>query len=63
MTDITGFFFVENQPRMLCSWVHGNAAKEMEKSSDEVVINSAYSLLKKFLGKHFEIPKPEAVAR
>lgn len=63
VTDITGFFFVENQPRMLCAWVHGNAAKEMEKSSDETVITSTYNLLNKFLGKHFVIPKPEAVAR
>ena len=63
MVDITGFFFVENQPRMLCSWIRGKAAKEMEKFPDEVVINSTYNLLNKFLGKHFEIPKPEAVAR
>lgn len=54
---------MENQPRMLCTWVHGNAAKQMELSSDELVVKSMYKLLKMFLGERFLIPEPEAVER
>lgn len=60
--DITGFYVVHSQPNILCGWLFGAKARQMEHSSDEDVIEACIFLLNKFL-KRTDVPQPIAMKR
>ncbi|KAB7507135.1 Spermine oxidase [Armadillidium nasatum] len=55
---ILGFYEVYNQSQILCAWLTGKAAKEMEKASEEEVKDRCMALLRQYLGSHYDIPDP-----
>ncbi|XP_039281827.1 uncharacterized protein LOC111063254 isoform X2 [Nilaparvata lugens] len=61
--DVFGFFVVDELPDMLCGWIVGKSAREMEKETDQTVLDVSYELLTRFFGKKFDIPKPTAISR
>jgi hypothetical protein len=65
LRDVLGFYYVDNQPLVLCSWIVGPAARYMEQLSDEQVIQGCFELLQKFAEKAFNVtvPRPECVVR
>ncbi|XP_011311148.1 spermine oxidase isoform X2 [Fopius arisanus] len=63
LLEVFGFFTVDYQPRILCGWVTGQAARDMEVLPDSEVKEKLYGLLKKFLSKEFDIPAPVNILR
>ncbi|XP_075223795.1 peroxisomal N(1)-acetyl-spermine/spermidine oxidase-like isoform X2 [Lycorma delicatula] len=61
--DIFGFYIVDGADKLLCGWVVGESAHNMESYSDECVLEVCYKLLCKFLAGHHNIPKPVAILR
>jgi len=53
---IPGFDIVFNQPNVLCGWICGEKALEIEKLSNEEVLNDCWDLLKSKVGP--EVPRP-----
>ncbi|XP_068202521.1 uncharacterized protein [Palaemon carinicauda] len=54
--NIVGFYEVVGQPNMLCVWICGEAARQMEKTSEEMVSKRCMAVLRKYLGLHFDVP-------
>ncbi|XP_046385718.1 spermine oxidase-like isoform X2 [Ischnura elegans] len=61
--DIFGFYSVDDHPLILCGWIVGPPAKEMEQASEKDLMESCNFLLSYFLGRHFNIPPCEEVKR
>ncbi|RZF42552.1 hypothetical protein LSTR_LSTR016938 [Laodelphax striatellus] len=61
--DVFGFFVVDNMPDVLCGWIVGSSARQMEKETDQTVQDVSYELLNRFFGKKFNIPRPTAILR
>lgn len=51
LEDVFGFYIVDYQPNILCGWISGVRAREMERDSEENVKTGAMFLLRKFLKK------------
>ncbi|XP_043269280.1 spermine oxidase isoform X3 [Venturia canescens] len=63
LCDLFQFFTVDYQPRILCGWLVGQSARDMELLPEESVKNDVYELLEKFLGKTYNIPRPDHIVR
>lgn len=63
LEDIFGFYKVDHQPNILCGWIGGAAAREMEKLDDEAVMKGCLYLLEKFLGNLMPWTKPVNMKR
>jgi hypothetical protein len=65
LQDVFGFYFVDNQPLVLCGWIAGPSARHMEQLSDEQVVQGCLELLQKFAGRGFNVmvPRPEVTVR
>jgi monoamine oxidase len=63
--DVFGFYYVDNQPLVLCGWIVGPSARYMEQLSDEQVVQGCLELLQKFAGRGFNVtvPRPEVMVR
>ncbi|XP_076630893.1 uncharacterized protein LOC143346566 isoform X2 [Colletes latitarsis] len=57
LCDVFAFVSVDHQPRVLCAWISGKYAKQMELLSDSTVSDGLFLLLKMFLDKAYNIPK------
>lgn len=53
---LVGFYEVVRQPDMLCAWICGEAARQMEKTSEEMVSRRCIAILRKYLGSQFDVP-------
>ncbi|CAK9807642.1 Peroxisomal N(1)-acetyl-spermine/spermidine oxidase, partial [Anthophora quadrimaculata] len=63
LCDVFGFIPVDYQPRVLCTWISGKCARQMELLSDNDVSNGLYLLLDMFLSKAYNIPKFDKMIR
>ena len=63
VTNFTGFNLVPNNPNVLFALYIGDLIPEVELCSDDVLLNGAYYVLQKFLGKTYKnITKPTKLA-
>ncbi|XP_053689174.1 spermine oxidase-like isoform X2 [Sabethes cyaneus] len=62
MEDIFGFYLVDYQPNVLCGWISGKNARQMEKTTEDEVRKVCMFLLKKFL-KDMTVPEPVSFIR
>ncbi|XP_057668645.1 spermine oxidase-like isoform X2 [Diorhabda carinulata] len=63
LEDVFGFYVIDSHPRVLLGWVVGKMASEVEYMSDEDIIASCMFVLRKFLGKLYDIPDADGVLR
>ncbi|XP_074041191.1 uncharacterized protein isoform X2 [Leptinotarsa decemlineata] len=63
LEDVFGFYVIDSHPRVLLGWVVGPTAAEVELLSEEEVTSGCFFLLRKFAGRQYDIPEPEAVLR
>lgn len=63
LCDVFAFISVDYQPRVLCAWISGKFAKQMELLSDNDVSDGLYLLLEMFLSKTYNIPKFDQMIR
>lgn len=62
LEHVFGFYTVNYQPNVLCGWITGPAARQMELNTDENVKNGATRLLRIFL-KHWNVPDAKNMIR
>ncbi|XP_037036759.1 spermine oxidase-like [Bradysia coprophila] len=60
---IIGFYRVSYQPNILCGWITGPEARNMERKSDEDVKRGVDKVMKMFLSKKFTVPDTKSVKR
>jgi hypothetical protein len=60
---VFSFFTVAYQPNLLCAWIVGKSARKMEVLSDIDIFDGLYLLLKKSLGKQYDVVKPEKILK
>ncbi|XP_072765304.1 uncharacterized protein [Anoplolepis gracilipes] len=63
LCDIFSLFTIAYQPNLLCAWLVGKNARYMETLSDIDVFDGLYQLLKRSLGKHYNVVKPTKILR
>ncbi|XKL59615.1 hypothetical protein PGB90_000631 [Kerria lacca] len=63
VTDVFSFCRIDGVPNVLCGWVTGPSSQIMETLDETVVQTYLWEILKKFLGNHYDIPKPEYCIR
>ncbi|KOC63640.1 Spermine oxidase [Habropoda laboriosa] len=63
LCDVFAFLSVDYQPRVLCSWISGKYARQIELLSDSDVSDGLYLLLDMFLSKAYNIPKFDKMLR
>ncbi|KMR05321.1 peroxisomal n -acetyl-spermine spermidine oxidase [Lasius niger] len=63
LCDVFSLFTVVYQPNLLCAWIVGKNARYMETLSDVDVFDGLYLLLKRSLGKHYDVVKPTKILR
>ncbi|KAK2585862.1 hypothetical protein KPH14_010456 [Odynerus spinipes] len=63
LCDVFEFFTVDYQPTVLCAWIVGQNARYIETLSDVDIIERLYFLLEIFLGKTYNIPRPDHMIR
>jgi len=61
--DFIGFYSEASAPLVLCGWLIGEGARQMEQCTQPQILKACTRVLKKFLGKIYEIPEPEAMLR
>ncbi|XP_043266526.1 uncharacterized protein [Venturia canescens] len=54
---------VEHKPGLLCCWVTGQQARDMERVPEEQVFNGVKELIHRFLGKSYNLTEPTAMLR
>lgn len=54
---------MDYQPRVLCAWISGKFAKQIELLSDIEISDGLYLLLEMFLSKKYNIPKFDQILR
>lgn len=62
LEDVFGFYIVDYQPNILCGWISGARAREMERDTEDNVRSGVLFLLRKFL-KKWPVPEPVNVKR
>lgn len=62
LEDVFGFYVVDYQPNILCGWISGVRARQMERDTEERVKAGSLFLLRKFL-KQFRVPEPVNLRR
>lgn len=63
LEDVFGFYKVDYQPNILCGWIGGASAREMEKLDDATVLKGCLTLFEKFLGNRVKWTKPKAILK
>ncbi|XP_051157740.1 spermine oxidase-like [Leptopilina boulardi] len=63
LLGLVGFDLVEHKPKLLEGWLAGNYTREMEKLSDEEILNHCIEVLQRFLGKTYNITTPSGMIR
>ncbi|XP_054009840.1 spermine oxidase-like isoform X1 [Hylaeus anthracinus] len=63
LCDVFAFIPVDYQSRVLCAWISGKYAKQMELLPDNDVSDGLYLLLEMFLDKAYDIPKFDRILR
>lgn len=63
LCDIFALISVDYQPRVLCAWISGKFAKQIELLSDIEISDGLYLLLEMFLSKKYNIPKFDQILR
>lgn len=63
LEDVFGFYVVDYQPNILCGWISGVKARQMERDTEENVKSAVMYLLRKFLKKRFKVSDPVNVLR
>ncbi|XP_031773842.1 spermine oxidase isoform X1 [Apis florea] len=63
LCDVFAFISVDYQSRVLCAWISGKFAKQMELLSDIEISDGLYLLLEMFLSKKYNIPKFDQILR
>lgn len=61
LEDVFGFYKVDYQPNILCGWIGGNSAREMERLDDKTIYDGCLWLFEKFLGRSMPWTKPTKV--
>lgn len=56
LPGVVGFFPFNSQPNMLCGWITGSMAQQMERKSDADIRNGVQRIFDMFL-RHKTIPK------
>ncbi|XP_043269282.1 spermine oxidase-like [Venturia canescens] len=54
---------VEHKPGLLCGWLSGPHAREMENVPEEDIFSGMKEMLHQFLGKTFNLTEPSAILR
>ena len=62
LEDVFGFYPVMYQPNILCGWISGKSARNMESLSEKEVKKGVLGLLRRFLGKP-SLPDPISIKR
>lgn len=63
LCDVFAFISVDYQSRVLCAWISGKFAKQIELLSDIEISDGLYLLLEMFLSKKYNIPKFDQILR
>lgn len=63
LEGIFGFHPIDCNPNVLLVFLNGVCVPDTESIPDDVIINGCMYLLKKFVGKHFDIPQPSEILR
>ncbi|XP_067215950.1 uncharacterized protein [Linepithema humile] len=63
LCDVFSFYTVAYQPNLLCAWIVGKNARYMETLSDIDVFDGLYLLLRRSLGKYYDVVKPSKILR
>ncbi|XP_072388073.1 spermine oxidase-like [Diabrotica undecimpunctata] len=63
LEDVFGFYIIDSQVNTLLGWVVGKMAAEVEYMSDKDVIAVCMFVLRKFLGKIYDICEPDEILR
>ncbi|KAL1501375.1 hypothetical protein ABEB36_006705 [Hypothenemus hampei] len=63
LVDIIGFHTIDGHPNILQGWLVGSMVDEVELLPDDLVQDASMFLLKKFVGKFYDIPKPTSILR
>lgn len=63
LCDVFEFFTVDYQPTILCAWIYGQSARHIETLSDVDITEKLYLLLEIFLGKTYNIQRPDNMIR
>lgn len=63
LENVFGFYTVDYQPNILCGWIGGPSAREMEKLDDATVLKGCLTLFEKFLGNKIKWTKPIAILK
>lgn len=62
LEDVFGFYTLNFQPNILCGWISGPSARQMESETDDKVKVGVMRLLRMFL-KHWNVPEPKSIIR
>ncbi|KAJ3666727.1 hypothetical protein Zmor_002159 [Zophobas morio] len=63
LEDIYGFYVIDDQPNVLVGWLVGEMVEKVEMLSDDLVMDGCMHLLRKFVGKTFDITPPNGMLR
>ncbi|XP_033209527.1 spermine oxidase-like [Belonocnema kinseyi] len=63
LLGLLGFYFVEHKPRLLCGWVSGKHARDMEKLTEQQVFNHTVEALQRFVGEYYNVTMPNGMTR
>lgn len=63
LEDVFGFYVIDSNPDVLLGWVVGKHIQRYELLPDNVVLEGCFYLLNKFVGRIYEIQKPESILR
>lgn len=63
LEDMIGFYLVDLQPNVLCGWISGKNARQMELLDEATVQADCVWLIKKFLGKKMQVTEPVKMLR
>lgn len=63
LENVFGFYVIDSHPNVLLGWVTGELAAEVEKLSDEIVMNNCMFLLRKFVGSKYNVTQADEILR
>lgn len=61
--SVLGLYVIDYHPNVLLVWVVGELASEVEKISDENVLTNCMYLLKKIVGRKYNVTEPDGIFR
>lgn len=63
MTDLFSIDPILRNPNVLTSWLVGDLIPDIELMDDETVVNGVFIILDRFLGKKYNVTKPDKLIR